>query len=62
MSIKESVRVAAGAAVVHLPDLLMIVGALGVSYGAALVYVPAGYVVGGLFAMTAGVVLARGVK
>ena len=46
----------------HLPDALMVGGAGGISYGAWLVYGPAGYVVGGLFALAAGVVLARGSK
>lgn len=62
MTIKDKLHTAASAAAGFLPDALMLGGAGGVSYGAWLVYGPAGYVVGGLFALVAGVVLARGGK
>lgn len=62
MTIKDKLQTAASAAAGFLPDALMLGGAGGVSYGAALVYLPAGYVVGGLFALAAGVMLARGAK
>lgn len=62
MTIKDKLQTAASAAAGFLPDALMLAGAGGISYGAWLVYVPAGYVVGGLFALAAGVVLARGAK
>ncbi len=62
MTIKDKLRTAASAAAGFLPDALMLGGAGAISYGAWLVYGPAGYGVGGLFALTAGVVLARGVK
>jgi hypothetical protein len=60
MTIKDKLHTAASAAAGFLPDALMIAGASGVSFGAWLVYCPAGYVVGGLFAIAAGYMLARG--
>lgn len=45
-----------------LPDVLMLGGAAAVSYGASLVYLPAGWVVGGVFGLAGGVILARGAK
>lgn len=62
MTIKDKLHTAAVAAAGFLPDALMIGGAGGISYGAWLVYGPAGYVAGGVFALVAGVVLARGSK
>lgn len=62
MNIKNIIQVAVAVAAGYLPDALMVIGATGISYGAWLVYGPAGYVVGGLFALAAGVVLARGSK
>lgn len=59
---REQIRSALAAAKSWLPDVLMMSGASGISYGAALVYEPLGYVVGGVFALVAGVVLARGGK
>lgn len=59
---REQIRTALAAAKSWLPDVLMASGAVGISYGASLVYTPAGYVVGGVFALVAGVVLARGGK
>lgn len=43
-----------------LPDALMLAGAVAVSVGVGMAYEPAGYVVGGLFALTAGWLLSRG--
>jgi hypothetical protein len=40
------------------PDLLLVVGAAGVSYGAWLAYQPAGYIVAGALAIYAGLRLA----
>lgn len=60
MTIKDKLHTAAVAAAGFLPDALMIGGAGGISYGAWLVYAPAGYVAGGVFALVAGIVLARG--
>jgi hypothetical protein len=45
-----------------LPDALMVGGAGAVSFGAGQVYAPAMWVVGGVFALVAGLVLARGAK
>lgn len=56
---REQIRSALAAAKSWLPDVLMMSGAVGISYGAALVYVPAGYVTGGLFALAAGWFLAK---
>jgi hypothetical protein len=41
------------------PDALMAFGAGGIAYGAWLVYQPAGFIVGGAFVLTAGVLAAR---
>lgn len=41
----------------HIPDLLMIAGAGGISYGAWVIYQPAGYMVAGGFALIGGVLL-----
>jgi len=62
MTIKDKLHTAAVAAAGFLPDALMIGGAYGVSYGAWLVYGPAGFIAGGVFALVAGIVLARGSK
>jgi hypothetical protein len=43
----------------YLPDILMVVGATSISVGAWLIYAPAGWIVGGAFALTAGVLIAR---
>ena len=56
---KEHLQKMLAAAAGSLPDALMVGGAAGISYGASLVYMPAGWVVGGLFALAAGVLLAR---
>jgi hypothetical protein len=40
------------------PDLLLVAGAASVSYGAWLAYPPAGFVIGGAFALYAGLRLA----
>jgi hypothetical protein len=45
-----------------LPDALMTAGAGAASYGAWMVYPPAGFIVGGLFGLAAGWILARGGK
>lgn len=42
-----------------LPDVLMIGGAVALSYGAWLVYPAAGFVVAGLLSMAAGILSAR---
>lgn len=42
------------------PDALMIAGAGAVSYGAAQIYAPLGYLVGGVFAILAGLIAAKG--
>ncbi len=57
MKQKLSVFVAA-----WLPDALMVAGAAAVAVGAGMVYVPAGWIVGGCFAIVAGVLVARGVE
>ena len=43
-----------------LPDVLLVAGTAAVSYGAWQVYPPAGYIVAGLFALVAGVLLSLG--
>ena len=60
--INTKIKAAAKAASGWLPDALMTAGAGAVAYGASLVYQPAGYVVGGLFLLAAGWLLARGGK
>lgn len=62
MSIKDKLATMAAKAATWLPDALMVGGAAGFSYGAGLVYAPAAWLVGGLFSLAAGVVLARGGK
>lgn len=42
-----------------LPDVLMVAGAAVISYGAWLIYPPAGFLVGGGFALVAGILAAR---
>lgn len=42
-----------------LPDVLMVAGAAVISYGAWLIYSPAGFLVGGCFALAAGILAAR---
>lgn len=56
---REQIRTALAAAKSWLPDVLMMSGASGISYGATLVYEPLGYVVGGVFALIAGLMLAK---
>lgn len=41
------------------PDALMVAGAAAVSYGTWLIYQPAGFVIAGVFSLTAGVLCAR---
>jgi hypothetical protein len=41
---------------------LILAGTSGVAYGAWLVYAPAGFIVGGLFALAGGWLLAKGGK
>jgi hypothetical protein len=55
---KERLKAVAG----WIPDALMAGGAAAVSHGASLVYQPAGFVVGGVFLLAAGWLLARGGK
>ena len=47
------------AATASLPDVLMIGGAVAVSHGAWLVTAPAGFIVGGLFSLAGGMLVAR---
>lgn len=42
-----------------LPDALMVAGAAAISGGAWLIYQPAGWIVGGLFTLAAGVLVAK---
>lgn len=42
------------------PDALLVIGAGAIAYGAGQVYPPAGWMVGGLFTMLAGWLLAKG--
>ena len=42
-----------------MPDLLLVAGAVAVSYGVWTVYAPAGFVVVGVFAIIAGLQLAE---
>jgi hypothetical protein len=46
----------------HLPDALMVVGVAAIAGGAGLIYAPAGWIVGGAFALAAGVMAARAGK
>lgn len=62
MRIKEQLKSAAKAVAGWMPDACMTAGAGAVAYGASLVYQPAGYVVGGVFLLAAGWLLARGGK
>lgn len=55
---KERLKAVAG----WIPDTLMTGGAGAVSYGVSLVYQPAGVIVGGVFLLAAGWLLARGSK
>ncbi len=41
------------------PDALMVAGACAVSYGIWMIYPPAGFVVGGVFLLVAGWLLAK---
>ena len=43
-----------------VPDLLMVTGAVGISYGAWLIYAPSGFIVSGVLSITFGVMAARG--
>jgi len=56
------IKASAVQAAAWMPDAMMIGGAGAISYGAGLVYPPAGYVVGGLLAVAAGWIVARGGK
>ena len=62
MNIKDKLQAARIAAAGWLPDVLMVAGAGAVSTGAGLIYAPAGWIVGGVFALVAGVLTARGAK
>ncbi len=44
----------------NVADGLLLAGAAAVSYGAWLMYPPAGFIVGGVLAMVAGALIARG--
>lgn len=54
------VAVARQAAAAGASDALLIAGASAVSYGAWLIYAPAGFIVGGLFLLAGGVLVAKG--
>ncbi len=53
---KKTLKIAAGV----IPETLASAGCIAISYGASLVYAPAGWIVGGILAIVAGVVMARG--
>lgn len=53
---KKTLKTAAGV----IPETLAGAGCVAISYGAHLVYTPAGWIVGGILAIVAGVVMARG--
>jgi hypothetical protein len=55
MTVKDVIRAAAG----WLPDLLMVGGAAAISFGAWQIYPPSGWVVGGLFGLVGGLLVAR---
>lgn len=59
---KQHLATLAAKAATWVPDALMVGGAVGISYGAGLIYQPAAWLVGGAFALGAGVLLARGGK
>lgn len=58
--LKGIVRSAGSNAASGAADALFLAGAGAVSYGAWLMYAPAGFIVGGVLAMVAGVIVARG--
>lgn len=62
MNIKDKLQAARAVAAGWLPDVLMVAGAGAVSTGAGLIYPPAGWVVGGVFALVAGYMTARGAQ
>ncbi len=53
---KKTLKTAAGV----IPETLASAGCLAISYGASMVYAPAGWIVGGILAIVAAVVMARG--
>lgn len=57
---KQHLKRIAALAADHAPDALMVVGAAAIAYGCSLVYSPAGWIVAGLQATAAGVLMARG--
>lgn len=59
---KQKLQNALDAAASLMPDALMVTGAGAISYGAGAIYVPAGWIVGGVFALVAGYLAARGAK
>lgn len=60
MNIKNQLQTIGAAAASWLPDVLMVCGALSISIGSGMVYPPAGWIVGGVLAIYAGLMLARG--
>ena len=62
MNIKDKLQAARAVAAGWLPDALMVAGAGAVSAGAGMVYQPAGWIAGGVFALVAGWLTARGGK
>lgn len=59
MTVLDKIKAAKTVVFSNLPDLLLIGGACAVSLGFGMVYEPVGYIVGGLFALAAGVLLAK---
>lgn len=59
MTIKTTLQAAGRVAASWLPDALLVGGAAAISAGAWQVYAPAGWIVGGVFALAGGLLLAR---
>lgn len=59
---KQHLQKMLAAAAGVLPEAVAGGGAAAVAYGASLMYQPAGWIVGGVFGIAAGVLMARGVK
>lgn len=59
---KKHLQKMLAAAAGSLPEMVAGAGAAAVSYGAGLVHLPSGWIVGGVFGIAAGVLMARGGK